>query len=82
LLIKRAKYRKKFFIPALLTFVLAAGLLLTAYTVMLSANLFLASIILLVAAFTLAMIGLSTSFLIKDTPVSDDNASPETDSKK
>ncbi len=82
LLIKRAKYRKKFFIPAFVILVLAAGLLVTAYTVVLSADLFLVSIILLVAAFTLAMIGLFTSFLIKDTPVSNDSATPDTDSKK
>lgn len=79
LLTKRSKYRKKFFIPALLTFILAAGLLLIAYTVMLSANLFLISIILLVAALSMAMIGLFTSFLIKDTPTSVNNAQSETD---
>jgi hypothetical protein len=80
--IKRSKYRKKFFIPALVILVLAAGLLVTAYTVMLSADLFLISIILLVAALSMAMIGLFTSFLIKDTPTSVNNAQSETDFEK
>ncbi len=82
LLTKRSKYRKKFLIPAFVILILAAGLLVTAYTVVLSADLFLVSIILLVAALSMAMIGLSTSFLIKDTPTSVNNAQSETDSKK
>jgi len=74
LLTKRSKYRKKFLIPALVILILAAGLLVAAYTVVLSADLFLVSIILLAAALSMAMIGLSTSFLIKNTAAGDNKA--------
>jgi hypothetical protein len=76
---KRARYRKKFFIPALIILVLAAGLLVAAYTVVLSSDLFLVSIILLAAAFCLAMIGLATSFLIKNAEASGNRIPPETE---
>jgi hypothetical protein len=79
LLKKRSKYRRKFFIPAVLITLLGAALLVISYTVMLSANLFLASIVLLIAALSLATFGLSTSYLIKDTAVSKSTASPETE---